>query len=399
MRERAFKRLWDRIMITRRTGIISMVLAWSMIIGFCLSTLPLSFNGERPNDFPNYYFAGLRLFEERPIYEPLEKEVFRHLGFTNYPTNIADSPATVVLLSPLSQMSYRVAFFTLYLFSLVSVPLLVYFIGRYLGFGIWESVCASSLILFSNHYRFLLLCNHMESILLLCLTLGWVALRQGKERTGGALWGLGTALKLFPGLLIVMLALSGRKRAALWGIIAAVIVLILSGVIVGNENMSAFLTQVIPLSQQWYGHDCNFSLMSIGYRLGGIKTGWLLTITAFIAISLISFKYHGSRDYTYTVGSAGMLIISPLSWLGYGILLFPVLLLLFERISKDASRLDIWIFIAVLILTQFWPFKAEPMVSTIAEYLFYTLPPVIGYMLVIFLACRLLGKKDTPTCK
>jgi Glycosyltransferase family 87 len=207
---------------------------------------------------------------------------------------------------------------------------------------------------------------------------------------------LGTALKLFPGLLIVTLALSGGKRAALWGIIAALTVLVLSGVIVGNQNVSAFLTQVIPLSRQWYGHDCNFSLMSIGYRLGSMTTGWLLTIIAFIAISLISFKHHGNRDYTYTVGSAGMLIISPLSWLGYGILLLPVLLLLFERISKGASRLDVWTFIVVLALTQFWPFNAEPMVTAIAEYLFYTLPPVIGYMLVIFLACRLLGKKTSP---
>jgi len=384
------------ILTTRLIGMILLAAASAMMIWFCASTLPLSFNGERPNDFPNYYVAGLRLFEERPIYEPLEAEVLRRLGFAHYPTNIADTPATVVLLAPLSRLTYRAAFFTLYSFSLLSVPLLTYFVGRYLGMTVWESVCAASLLSFSNHYRFLLLCNHMESILLMCLTLGWVSLRKGWERTGGFFWGLAAALKLFPGLLIVMLSPSRWKRAALTGIIAAAILLALAGITIGLSDSFAYIMQVIPQSQQWYGHDCNFSLMSIGYRLGGLTVGWALTITAVMVITFLSFKSRDNRDRLYAVGTAGMLIISPLSWLGYGILLIPVFLLLFTELSKCGSRYDIWVFIAALVLTQYWPFQAEPMTGSVVEFLFYAIPPVCGYILVIFLAYRLPDAEPTP---
>lgn len=377
----------------------SMAIGLSMLIYFCLSTLPLSFNGERPNDFPNYYFAGLRLFEDRPIYDPLENEVFRRLGFDHYPTNIADSPATVVLMSPLSQLSYNTAFFALYTFSLLGVPLLIYFTARYLGIGLWESICACSLTLFSNQYRFLLLCNHMESILLLCLTFGWIALRKGKERTGGFLWGLASALKLFPGLLLIILALSRWKRTALTGIVAASIILALSGAIIGWADSATYIMQVIPQSQQWYGHDCNYSLMSIGYRLGGITAGWVLTIAAVAIIILVSLKIKGSRDRIFAMGTAGMLIVSPLSWLGYGVLLLPVLLLLFTAMSRRALRQDIWMFIAALVLTQYWPFKADPMMGSIAEFLFYTVPPVCGYILVIILAWRMPDTDTFPTMR
>jgi len=370
-----------------------------MMIFFCLSTLPLSFNGERPNDFPNYYFAGLRLFEDRPIYDPLENEVFRRLGFVHYPTNIADPPTTIVLMSPLSQLRYHAAFFTLYAFSLFGIPLLVYYTARYLGIGHWESICACSLTLFSNQYRFLLLCNHMESILLFCLTFGWIALRKGRERTGGVLWGLASALKLFPGLLIVMLTLSRRKRAVLTGTFTALILLALSGTIIGWTNSVTYIRHVIPQSQQWYGHDCNFSLMSIGYRLGGMTAGWVLTIAAFTAIMFLSVKMKGSQDRIFTVGTAGMLIISPLSWLGYGVLLFPVFLLLFAELNRGALRQDTWIFIAALVLTQYWPFKADPMTGSVAEFLFFAVPPFCGYMLVLILALRMPDTNISPTAR
>jgi hypothetical protein len=375
---------------TRQVGMIMSAAALVMMFWFCSSTLPLSFNGERPNDFPNYYVAGLRLFEERPIYEPLEAEVFHRLGFAHYPTNIADTPATVVLLAPLSRLTYGSAFFTLYFFSLVSVPLLTYFAGRYLGMTFWEAVCAVSLLSFSNHYRFLLLCNHMESILLLCLTFGWIYLKNGWDRTGGFFWGLAAALKLFPGLLLLLLMLSRWKRAALIGIIAAAVLLALAGVTIGRADSFAYIIQVIPQSQQWYGHDGNFSLMSIGYRLGGLTVGWTLTIAAVIVITVLVFKSRDNKDRIFAVGTAGMLLISPLSWLGYGILLIPVLLLLFSKLDRKTSRLNVWIFITALVLTQYWPFQSKPMISSMNEFLFFTIPPVCGYMSIMVLAFRLL---------
>src|SRR5512135_2502170 len=90
------------------------VLAW-----FILVHIPECFDGTSPADFPNYYFAGLRLFEDRPIYADLHDEVQKSLGW-DYNLYPEDVPFAIVALSPLSLLAYKPAWWALAIFSLVA---------------------------------------------------------------------------------------------------------------------------------------------------------------------------------------------------------------------------------------------------------------------------------------
>ena len=354
---------------------------------FCKQTLPQSFDGQRPNDFPNYYVAGLRLWEGRPIYAPHAEEVRTRLGFADYPTNIADSPFAVVALSPLARLPYRPAFFCLYVFSLLAGPGVAFASTRALKAPAWMALGAAGLTLFSNQYRFLLMFNHMESLLLCLLVAGWLCLRSGRGRLGAALWGAAAALKLFPGLLLVLLLAQSRWRAALWGGATAAALLLLCSMVIGWSSAVEFATHVIPYSHVWYGHGYNVSLMSIGTRAAGPAAGWSMALLALAAVGGVVGRSRGDPDRLFVAGTAGMLLASPLSWLGYGILLLPALAIVAKQLvpGDHAGRR---LLLAALVLTQFWPFLSGSETPPLARFLFFTVPPAAGYALVVLLAAR-----------
>ena len=357
------------------------------VAAFCLQTIPQSFDGQRPNDFPNYYVAGQRLWEARPIYAPLANEVYDRLGFVGYPTNVADSPFAVLVLSPLSQLPYRTAFLLLYVFSLLAVPAVVFVTARALNVAAWGALAAASVSLLSNQYRFLLLFNHMESLLLCLLVGGWLCLRARRDRAGAALWGAAAALKLFPALLLVLLAAQRRWRAALWGTATAAMLLLLGALAMGLPSTVDFVTRVLPYSRTWLGHDYNVSLMSIGARIGGPALGWTISLFVLVGVLTSAWRAPWNADRLFIAGAAAMLLLSPLSWIGYGIVLLPVLVIAGQGLKPGdtpARRL----LLAALVLTQFWPFRPGGEPTPLWLFLFYTVPPAAGYALVLLIAGR-----------
>lgn len=370
---------------------------------FAYQTVPQSFDGQRANDFPNYYVAGLRLWEGRPIYTPHADEIQARLGFADYPTNIADSPFAVVCLAPLSRLPYPVAFFILYGFSLLAVPGVVFLCARALRAPAWAAWLAVGLTLFSNHYRFVLMFNHMESLLLCLLAGGWLCLRSGGERRGALLWGAAAALKLFPGLLILLLLAQRRWHAALWATAGAGTLMLLSALLIGWNSALAFVTEVIPYARNWYGRDYNVSLMSIGVRLGGGAFGWAMTLAALALTWRLSLRAGRDLDVLFVAGSAGMLLASPLSWIGYGVLLLPALVVVTKSVSPDdvAGRR---LLLLALVFSQFWPFRSGYETPDLWRFLFYAVPPAIGYALLLFLgtfpgapiACRATARRSVP---
>lgn len=357
------------------------------LAAFCVQTIPQSFNGQRPNDFPNYYFAGQRLWEGRPVYRPLADDVCERLGFAGYPTNVADSPFAVIALSPLAQLPYRAAFLLLYAFSLLAVPAAVLVTAKALKVPAWVAVCLAGAALLSNQYRFLLLFNHMESILLWLLVGGWLCLRAGRGRAAAVLWGAAAALKLFPALLFVLLAAQRRWRLALWGGATAAALTLLGALIMGIPNAMEFVTEVIPFSRTWLGHNYNISLMSIGARAGGVPLGWAASCFVLAGVLAAAWRAAWNPDRLYVAATAAMLLLSPLSWIGYGVVLLPTLVIAARWIAPgDAPARRI--LLAAVVLTQFWPFQASGEPAPLRLFLFHAVPPAAGYALLLLLAGR-----------
>ena len=114
--------------------------------------------------------------------------------------------------------------------------------------------------------------------------------------------------------------------------------LLLSGLLIGREATHDFIFQTLPSSQLWYGKVGNYSLLSFGAAFGSNLLGWSLSILAFILLVQKSF-WRKNPDDLFVKSMCFALILSPLSWLNYQVLLLPGLLILFQELPKASSRL------------------------------------------------------------
>ena len=279
-------------------------------------------------DFPNYYFGGERLRGGEPVYDSLESEIEEMFGVVGYDTYPADSPATVVLFTPLSLFAYDTAWMIWQAISAVLVVVSIVIVAREVGYSAPVATAAAALAFLTTPVRFLLERNHMEGLLLLCGVVGWRHLRRGAERRGSVWWGVATALKFFPGLWLVGLADRRLRRHMATGLAVAVGLVTAGGLVLGLTNVEQFLTETLPGARQWHGTLGNYSLLSVGSALVAPWFGWLLVGLAMVVLMPRYFARPSGPDRTFVLGTAVALLISPLAWLNYFILAIPAMIIL-----------------------------------------------------------------------
>ena len=308
------------------------VLAW-----FILVHVPECFDGSSPADFPNYYFAGLRLLKDRPIYSDLHDEVQSSLGW-DYNLYPADTPFAILTLSPLSLLAYKTAWWVLAIFSLLAVGFVMFFTAKETQISSSATAIALSAALCCTPFLILLKRNHFEMILVICSMLGWTLLRRRKPYVSALFFGLAGALKLFPALwLIVTLTVSG-KRPFVFGCITFVFFSMVGALFLGADNVQHYIFRIIPRSAQWYGAVANYSVLSLASALGSPRFGWTFSI----AVMLLAFYelWIGTREPTsvwirVTVLS---LLLSPLSWLNYFVLIVPIATVVLAETTPGSRR-------------------------------------------------------------
>ena len=333
---------------------LAVILASLAVLGiFLLREVPKSLDGTAPEDFPNYYFAGRRVLEGRPVYGDIGEEVQGALGWEGYRAYPADPPATIVLLAPLSLMPYGLAWWSLALVSMTLIVGVTALTAREVGFSWWVAAAVCALALASNPARFLIRRNHIESLVLLLGFLGWLAWRRGRDRRLGVWWGIAAALKLFPAMWLVGLA-GARPRALAWGIVSATAATSIGVALVGLDGLRSFIGEVIPQSGRWYGAVGNYSFLSVGTALGGPWLGWgLAAAGASWLLPTYLRKAHGS-DRVWVAGTAAALLLSPLSWLNYLVLALPGLVILARHLDLGRPS-ERWMLAGLTVGLAWWP--------------------------------------------
>lgn len=337
---------------------VQILLSFGLLVLFLISAwinIPLAFNGRAPYDFPNYYFGGKRFLEARPIYDYLEKEVFQTLGWHNrvYP---ADPPFTVILLSPLSLLSYTQAWI---LWAFISINLFIvsiFLTAKELGCKFLTFLFVLSISLSSRPFRLLLFSNHCETLVLFFLVLGWIYLKRDFTRLGLFMWVIAASLKLFPLLWILGSARLVGIRKVVEALILFAFIFSVSAYWVGSENLLAFLFDVLPRSQDWYGVVANYSLISLGYAFNLPVAAWALeAIVVVLVVYDLIIKRKPKLDPLFCLLVAASLLLSPLSWSRYLILLFPcVLLSLYSRSFQLTEKSKLLAIVGLFILWG-WP--------------------------------------------
>lgn len=341
--------------------------------GFLYKEVPKALDGTDPEDFPNYYFSGRRLFSKESIYRGVNEDVYEKFGWS-YKAYPADPPSGIIFLSPFSFLPYKTAWIIFGVFSVLLLAGTIFFTAKKMGYSLRSAIILSTVFLGSAPFLYMLKRNHMEMWVVFFAVLGWSKLKKRRKFLGRFLWGIAGALKLFP---LLWLFVSGHrdKKSFFRAAVLTGVIIWLSFFIVGFENSVYFLTEIIPRSEQWYGAIGNYSIVSLGYALKVPRLGWSLGIL--LGCSVFYPKlWTGPVDDIFIKSITLSLLLTPLSWVNYQVLLFPCLIILGYYIPFDKKNIR-WIFIIICIIIWGWPADLQISFPPL-NILMSSLPPLLS---------------------
>lgn len=315
--------------------------------------LPLSVLDRFGADFRNYYDAAVHLLAGLSPYEVK--------GF-DYP------PLTALLVLPVAWLPYpqaRVAWLGVNWLCLAAAGFLMV---RILGGNRSALLAVAACWALCGTVAENLVLGQVNPILLFLVVLAWWDVSRGRGGVAAGAIGLATALKLWPGVLLIALALPHWRRAAA-GLAAALVFVALSWL--------PFLALPPPHSparaDYWVGTPAllNFSLPAVALRLADPPTpGQILplswrngndplafklparqaALSAGLACLLLALGASGLLWAARRAGGEGVLpamaaavslalLASPISWYHYQLLQLPGLALLARRWADRPARL------------------------------------------------------------
>ena len=204
--------------------------------------------------------------------------------------------------------------------------------------------------------------QNVNPLLLLLLGGSALALSRARETRGGVLVGTAVALKAFPALLIPYFLYRRLWRAAAVAVTTAAILTWLALARYGRDGATQFAAWLDISSGDWPARGNNQSLIAAVYRaLSGFDSpspvipGDSLTIAlaAFVGIMLVVLFVVSTRRQPRASGviarelaivTALAVLLSPVAWDHYWVLLFPAFLVANEETRKrPRARAVFWI--------------------------------------------------------
>jgi Glycosyltransferase family 87 len=198
-------------------------------------------------------------------------------------------------------------------------------------------------------------------ILLFCASLAWRALRKQNWLVAGISIGVICAIKpnflVWPGLLVASKSKKiGFTAFVTTGVLSA-IPLLLQGPIIYREWLAA--------CRGFNGYELpgNASLLATFSRAGFPQAGFALTILFLAAVTIWVFVTKPESLYASEIGILASLIAGPISWLGYTLMLVPVL---YGKSMNTLSRIG-----CVLLCIPVWVSMASADNSRLTYILFW----------------------------
>jgi Glycosyltransferase family 87 len=306
-------------------------LACLLLIGFQAF---ISFNFNAKHNLTDYgsLYASASLanvhvdpYRDHPLVFHL-REIYRHGPDTPLQGNRVDAinlnpPVLLYPFRPLSRLYPDTSFFT---WTCISVGLFVASVLLVLNMYPAERLRIRVLwILTLGGVWYTFRLGQIYMILLFLTSLAWWALRKQKWLAAGISIGLICAIKpnflVWPGLLIVGKSKKiGFAAMATTAVISA-IPLVLQGPVVYRQWIAA--------CRRFNGYELpgNSSLLAIFSRAGVPNLGLAITVLMLAAVTIWVFLTKPEPLYASEIGILASLFAGPISWLGYTILLIPVL--------------------------------------------------------------------------
>jgi hypothetical protein len=285
----------------------------------------------------------------------------------------AHPPTAILLALPLAGLSFPSAFLVWNLFSLAALVASLGLIARGLGwrYSPWVVLPLLALLVVCHPFWHQMIHGNLNLLLLALLTGTWAAARAGRPGLAGAALGTAAALKLFPAFLAVYFL--ARREGKVLKVAAATLaaLTLLTAAILGTEAYRTYLGEVLPHTAERYRAAWfNLSLAGFWAKLFDPQTGdrgmhltpllasrplahaafaaSAILVAAVVARVAARARSRSAADLAFGLALLGMLLVSPITWEHYLLLLPLPLAVLWQRLPPlEGVR---WVYGAAVVL-------------------------------------------------
>lgn len=343
--------------VSRRLLWVSLLICSCYAYGGGLSR-ELTAPGKKIADFFQEWASARNYYTGRAIYTPQRETAKTYLNYIARPQDFfveinGHPPTAVVLALPFGLLDYNTGFLLWNWLSVAAVVGSAVLVLRETGirFSTWALLPALALLI-GNPLLQHLACGQLGGFLLLLITGAWVADRRGYSATAGALLAMATAVKLFPGFLFLYFVWKGKWRSVFVGAATFFAIIGLTVAILGTQSFVDFVQHAMPEVGKYRRTWANASLDGFWTRLLSAESDranpliagrWLpkiaYVLSAVTLVGTLGFLTRRSRtpesnDLAYGLHIAAMLLVSPITWDHYFLLLTQPLLLVAHRLAK-----------------------------------------------------------------
>lgn len=328
-------------------------------------------------DFAQEWLSAKNYQVGLPVYSDHQETLRQHLDLTIPNAELiirynAHPPVAVLLALPLAYWDYPTAMFvwnvTTFGLFLVAIALIVRELE--LPFVVWSLLPVTALLVGSFPMFFQLAEGQLNCLLAFLLVLAWVADRRGWQLGSGLAIGTAAAIKLFPLFLLVYFAATRRWRAVM-GVVVAFVILNAAAVgMFGIETYRFYVTEVVPrVADRFQTSPRNSAIAGfwlrlfaphpdvgmqaitpqpvIGMLIANMLRAVVVGITAWLAWRASSVA---ARDRVWAVATVGMLLVAPLTWSHYFLLLVMPCCWVWQRTRGLVLRVVMWVVFLLLVL-------------------------------------------------
>ena len=332
-------------------------------------------------DFSQEWLSGKNYWTGRPVYSPQTDSFAWHTAYP--PFRAADvltwnghPPVSVMITLPFSLFTYENAHLA---WNLVMVGLFALAVKMALRAG-RRPVHPAEIIPF---VALAAICFPLQTqfyqgqlnVLLLVLILGaWLADCRELDFVAGACIGAAAAIKLYPAFMLLYWLMRGKWRALAGGLASFVFLNGAAALMFGAEAYRTYIDSVIPSLSVFRGSWDNISLTGLWFKLFdnnesvhvtpliasrplayGLTIVSQLVVTALAAIQCRRADTREVRNRALGLTVVAMLLVSPITWSHYSLLLLMPLAVPGLRMKSVAGRAAEYACLAVLWVPTAWP--------------------------------------------
>jgi hypothetical protein len=329
-------------------------------------------------DFYQEWYSARLWWQELPPYSR-QAEWHAHLHLPSevdgwFLDRNAHPPGAVFLALPLGQLGFTDA---LAVWNVMSVWCLILSVALVVA-GLrcrvpgWAVLPAVTALVFTNPFWTQSLHGQLNLVILLLLVGAWSADRSGRPWLAGGLVGAAAVVKLFPGYLLVYFAARGQWRAAAAGVAAIAVGFGLTSATLGWDVWRVYFAEVLPHTREFAAAWTNASLPGWWLKLfdpldwyaarpwpvvrsrGLAAAAGLLTAAALTALLWRRLRRAApTPDRGFAAALVVMLLVSPITWDHYFLLLLLPVAVLWRDLPPGGSRAVFWAVLVVMAVSPY----------------------------------------------